>query len=90
LSPYDRARLALKLKDVIAAQAKEKQRGGQGGVLLYQNSDKASESIHTTITLAKEAGVSHDTIHKVEVIEEKAPEVIKQKARTGEISTRRL
>lgn len=37
--------------------------------------------------LAKAAGVSHDTIHKVEVIEKNAPAEIKEKARRGEIST---
>ena len=32
----------LKLKPLIAAKAKENQRGGQGGVLLSQNSAKAN------------------------------------------------
>lgn len=76
---YVRAELALKLKPVIAERAKEKQASHteQG----YQKSDKA---VHTTKELAKAAGVSHDTIHKVEVIREKAdPEVI-DKLRKGE------
>jgi len=48
---------------VIAEKAKEKQstHTEQG----YQKSDKAK---HTAKELAKVAGVSHDTIHKVEAI----------------------
>ena len=78
---YVRAELALKLKPVIAEKAKQKQatHTEQG----YQNSDKA---VHTTKELAKAAGVSHDTIHKVEKIQQKAPEAIKEKLRTGEMS----
>ena len=71
ISNYVRAELALKLKPVIAEKAKERQKGGQGGVLLNQNSEKAN----TSKELAKAAGVSHDTIHKVEVIKEKAHEL---------------
>lgn len=89
LSAYDRSRLVLRLKDLIAERAKERQRGGQGGVLLHQNSDEANEPVNTKNELASTAGVSHDTIHKVEVIEREAPEPIKQKARAGEISTHR-
>lgn len=42
--------------------------------------------IDTKKELAKIAGVSHDTIHKVEVIEEKAPEEIKQQVKKGELT----
>ena len=64
LSAYDRSILALKLKPIIAEQAKKKlsSHTEQG----YQKSDKAE---HTAKELAKVAGVSHDTIHKVEVIQ---------------------
>lgn len=34
--------LALKMKNVIQAKAKEKQQGGQGGILLLQKSEKAN------------------------------------------------
>lgn len=63
LSAYDRSLLALKLKDMFQEKAKENQRGGQGGVLLSQKSVEAK--IDTKKELAKVAGVSHDTIHKV-------------------------
>ena len=43
--------------------ARGNQRGGQGGILLPQKSAKA---IETRDEIAKAAGVSHDTIAKVE------------------------
>lgn len=81
LPNYERARLALRLKETIAAEAKENQatHTEQG----YQKSDKA---VHTSKELAKVAGVSHDTIHKVDVIEQKAPEEVKDQLRRGEVS----
>lgn len=81
LSAYDRSVLALKLKPVIAEKAKEKlsTHTEQG----YQKSDKA---VSTNKELAKVAGVSHDTIHKVETIEAKASEPVKQQVRSGEKS----
>ncbi len=81
---YVRGELMLKLKPLIAAKAKEKQRGGQGGVLLSQNSVKAN--VDTQKELAKLSGVSHDTISRIEKIVEKAPEEVKTKLRAGEMS----
>jgi len=60
-----RGELALKRKHIIAAKARENQACGQGGVLLLQNSAKASEKVDTRAELAKIAGVSHDTIARV-------------------------
>ena len=71
IPPYVRAELALKLKPVIAEKAKEKQ--SEAGGAVRQKSDKAV--IDTKKELAKAAGLSHDTIHKVEVIKEKAHEL---------------
>ena len=83
LPTYVKAQLALRLKPVIAEQAKQKQSDAGGAV--RQKSDKAA--IDTKKELARIAGVSHDTIHKVEVIEKNASAEIKEKARRGEIST---
>ena len=82
LSSYDRSVLALKLKPLIAERAKEKQSDAGGAV--RQKSDKAV--IDTKKELAKIAGVSHDTIHKVETIERDATEQTKQQVRSGEKS----
>lgn len=82
LSSYDRSVLALKLKPVFAERAKEKQ--AEAGGAVRQKSDKAV--IDTKKELAKVAGVSHDTIHKVETIENSGNELVKQQAKSGEIS----
>lgn len=85
LPAHERARLALRLKPVIAEKAKENlvthtSNGYQG----CQKSDKAE--IDTKQELAKVAGVSHDTIAKVERIEEDAPKPIIEASRRGDIS----
>ena len=49
--------MALKMKNVIQAKAKEKQQGGQGGILLSQKSDEAN-GMRTDEELSKLAGVS--------------------------------
>lgn len=84
LPAYERAKLALVLKPLIAAKAKENQHEGLNQHSLCQKSDKPS--IDTKKELAKVAGVSHDTISKVEKIETKAPEEVKVKLSTGEMS----
>lgn len=81
LSAYDRSVLALKLKPVIAEKAKENQKASGGAV-----PQKSAEPIDTRTELARVAGVSHDTIHKVETIEAKASEPVKQQVRSGEKS----
>lgn len=80
LSAYDRSVLALKLKPIVTEQAKERQgtRTDKGNIV--------QKSARSRDELAQIAGVSHDTIHKVEVIQEKAPEEIKQKVKSGELS----
>lgn len=82
LTPYQRAELALKLEPLIAAQAREKQRDG-GTQKVPQNS---AEAVETRVELARVAGVSHDTISKAKVIAAKAPEAVKEKLRSGELS----
>lgn len=81
LSKYDRSILALRLKPVIAERAKANlsTHTEQG----YQKSDKA---VSTTKEIAKLAGVSHDTIHRVETIEASGNDKVREKLRSGEIS----
>ena len=84
LSAYDRSILALKLKPVIAAKAKEKQIS-----TLKQNADTVSqksderEEFSTKKEIAKAAGVSHDTIAKVEKIEAQASPEVKAALKSG-------
>ena len=82
LSAYDRSVLALKLKPLIAEKAKKKQ--SEGGGAVRQKSDKAV--VDTKKELAKTAGVSHDTIHKVERIEAEATPYVKAAVRRGDMS----
>lgn len=82
LLPFQRSELALKMKNVIQAKAKEKQQGGQGGILLLQKSEKAKQ-IHTDEELSKLAGVSRDTIRKAEKIIVEGNDEQKERARTG-------
>lgn len=81
LSSYDRSVLALKLKPVFAERAKERQaQAGRGEEV------QKSAQAKTRDELAKIANVSHDTIHKVETIENSGNELVKQQAKSGEIS----
>lgn len=67
---------ALKIKPVIAKLAKENQKLSDGrGQKGCQISDNLN--VDTKKEIAKAAGVSHDTIAKVEKIEEKAAPEIK-------------
>ena len=87
LPMYERGRLALRLKTTIAAKAKE-------NILATQKNDSASayqkseKQINTGEELARIAGMSHDTIHRVEVIERDAPTELKEAARKNEISVK--
>ena len=76
LSKYDRSVMALKLKPVVAENAKERQNLGL----------KSSQGQRTKVTLGKIAGVGQDTIRKVEKIEEKATPRTKQLLRDGKLS----
>ncbi len=84
LSAYDRSVLALKLKPLIAEKAKAKETERK---TTCQKSEKSKmPTMNTTKELAKVAGVSHDTIHKVEKIEAEATDRTKQLVREGKLS----
>ena len=77
LSAYDRSILALKLKPVIAEKAKEN---------LHQGNEPLQKSVNPVNTqkeLAKVAGVSHDTIHKVEAIQKSGNQQLIDDVREG-------
>ena len=82
LSNYQRSVLALQLEDVFRAKAKENQIRKPNSVLQIS----AEQKLDTRKELSKVAAVSHDTIAKVKKIQEKAPEEVKAKLRTGEVS----
>lgn len=81
---YERARLALRLKPVIAERAEKNLHLSQGqGVKGLENSTKV---IDTRLEIAKAAGVSDNTIAKVEKIEANATPETKEALRRGEMS----
>lgn len=84
LLPFQRSELALKMKNVIQAKAKEKQaefHGNQYKSGLSQKSDEVQ--IRTDEELSKLAGVSRDTIRKAEKIIVEGNDEQKERARTG-------
>lgn len=82
ITAFVRSELALRLKPLIAAKAKANQRASGGAV-----PQKSAKPVDTRQELARAAGVSHDTIHKVETVMEHGTPEIQAKARSGEIST---
>lgn len=83
LSAYDRSLLALKLKPMIAEKAEKNLHLSDGKGC--QKPDKV-KTVDTKKELATIAGVSHDTIHKVETIEKKATPEVKSQIKSGEKS----
>ena len=77
ISKYERCRLVLNMKDRIAAEARERMLAGK--------SDPTQKSAggETRQILARIAGVSHDTLQKVEVLERKASLELKERLRAG-------
>jgi len=86
LTPYQRTEIALQFKSAIEKQAKERQRGGQGGVLLCT---KPNQAIDTKTELGKIAGVGRDTMHKAEYLHEHADDETKQRLRNAETTINR-
>lgn len=96
LSAYDRSLLALKLKPVIAAKAKENQirkpaesvpknSWEQTEQLPQLGKRKENRQNETAYQVSKAAGVSEDTIRKVEKIEQKATPEIKAALKAGDM-----
>jgi len=81
LPPHERARLVLLLKPVIEEKIRNKEHQRK------TTSQKSDESpMRTDEEVAKLAGVSKDTVRKVEVIEKEAAPEVKEAVRKGEIS----
>lgn len=83
LTDYQRAEIALSLKEDLAKLARGRMLAGK--VDPVQNSAQGSEG-KTRDALADIAGVSHDTLAKVERIEAEAIPEIREMARQGDVS----
>lgn len=92
LTNYDRARLALRLKPILVEEARNNSMAN-----LKQNAGKTDGLISdsrlsgkVSVKLAKIAGVGHDTIERVQVIEKSATPEEKQKLSKGEVSVNKV
>lgn len=87
LSSYQRSELALKLKPLIQKKAKGNLKTSTGGnnPRPLQNS---VNPVNSQKELAKIAGVSHDTIYRVDQIQQRATDEVKEKVKSGEMSIR--
>ena len=85
LTGFQRAEAALRLKDVIAAQAKKNQKASGGAVR-----QKSAKPVNTREEVAKIAGISHTTLSQVEYILEHAGDEQKDSLRKGKESTNKV
>lgn len=86
---YEQTRLHLYLKPILAEKAKENQSvyyGNQHESGLLPNSAKVQKPIDTVGEIAKAAGVSRETVQRVEKLEKTAPPEMKEQLRRGDIS----
>ena len=83
---YVRGELMLKLKPLIAAKAKENQQVFKGNQHVAIPANSPTKQIETRKELSKLAGIGSNTISRIEKIAKKAPEEVKAKLRTGEMS----
>ena len=77
------AELGLKRAACLEERAKDRQRCGQGGVLLSPTLDKANEPIDTLAEAAKFSGLSRATVAKAKKTYESDNEELKEKVRSG-------
>lgn len=90
LTSFQRGELVLKFEPLVKAQAKERQiRKPIADESVDQNSDQQNDAGRTLTKLGELAGISHDTIHKVKKLTERADEDTKQKLRRSEVSINR-
>lgn len=83
LPNYERGKLALKLESVIREKAKENQ-GVRNDLNILQNSARSKiKAIDTRLEVSKIAGVSHDTIDRIKVIEREATPEQKEELSKG-------
>lgn len=84
LSKYDRSLLALKLEDMYREKAKENQ--GKRTDLFHEREKSSIMPINTTKELAQIAGVSINTMNKVNQIQKQGTDIIKNAVKDKEVS----
>ena len=86
ITDFTRGELALRTKPIIEARAKAKQATSTGGVNPQLMQISAQAGIVTRKVVAQAAGLSHDTIRKIEKIQTSAAPEVLAAVRAGEIS----
>ena len=86
LNDFQRIEMVRKCEGAVKAQAKERQRGGQGGILLREILPEANFGERATDALGAMAGVSRKTYEHATVILDTAPEEVIQATRKDELS----
>ena len=84
LSLYERSRLVLLLKPSVLKESRIRMKRGK-----KDPDHKKDQGGRTLDKLEQLSGVSHQTIHKVEVIEKKAPPGVRKALREGKMSVNR-
>jgi hypothetical protein len=84
LQTYQRIKLELKRSDIIKARAKEHQiEGGRTKVPQITGEAINPRENSTDRIIGKLAGVSHDTVYKVQFLEKNAPDEVKEALAQG-------
>ena len=94
LNPYQRSKLALRKKAILAEEARKRQEAARFGANDVSPCEATTPPVPSTLTAPQEtrdslacaAGVSAGTIHKVGVIEANADEETKAKLESGAMS----
>jgi phage N-6-adenine-methyltransferase len=87
LTDFQRTEIALKMKPLIEVKAREKMLSGENQYSSpRQNSDEGTAPLRTDSTVAELAGVSRDTVRKVEKIQQQAAPEIVEATRSGGMS----
>ncbi len=69
--------IGARIKPMFEAEAKERQRGGQGGILLSANLQKANEPVHAAKEAAQSVSVSPRSVESAsKVLSQGSPELI--------------
>ena len=86
LSDLARVEMVRKCEEAVKAQAKLRQQGGQGGILLREKLPEAKLGKRATDELGELAGVSRKTYEHATAVLDKAPEPVIEATRNKELS----
>ncbi len=86
LNDFQRVEMVRKCEQAVKAQARERQRGGQGGILLREKLPEANSGERATDELGTMAGVSRKTYEHATAVLDNAPAPVIEATRNAELS----